>query len=73
MFKPGMTWQNYGSRGWHIDHILPIASFDLLNEDELFKAFNFRNLQPLWWFENLSKGRSMPETNVYDSSFILPK
>jgi len=26
-FKPGMSWGNYGIKGWHIDHIKPCASF----------------------------------------------
>jgi hypothetical protein len=28
-FKPGMSWNNYGLNGWHIDHIIPLAKFDL--------------------------------------------
>lgn len=55
-FKPGMTWGNYGKNGWHIDHIRPCASFDLTNEEQAKACFHFTNLQPLWWFENLSKG-----------------
>lgn len=53
-FKPGMTWDNYGE--WHIDHIKPCASFDLKKEDDRYKCFNFNNLQPLWAFDNMSKG-----------------
>lgn len=55
-FKPGMTWGNYGKYGWHIDHIKPLFSFNLQNREEVIKALNFTNLQPLWWNENLSKG-----------------
>lgn len=28
-FRPGMSWDNYGPNGWHIDHIKPLGSFDL--------------------------------------------
>ena len=53
-FKKGMTWDNQGE--WHIDHIIPCASFDLTKESEQKKCFHYTNLQPLWAVENLSKG-----------------
>ena len=55
-FKPGMTWENYGKDGWHIDHIRPCASFDLSKLEEQKKCFHYTNLQPLWAMENISKG-----------------
>jgi len=55
-FKPNMSWDNYGTKGWHIDHIKPCCKFDLSKEEEQCKCFNYKNLQPLWWYENLSKG-----------------
>lgn len=55
-FKIGMTWKNYGVKGWHLDHIIPIASFDLTDPDQFKKACHYTNLQPLWWYENLAKG-----------------
>jgi len=53
-FKEGMSWDNHGK--WHIDHIKPCASFDLSKKEEQRKCFNYKNLQPLWAKENLSKG-----------------
>lgn len=50
-----MTWDNYNFHGWHVDHIRPLASFDLTSKEELLKACHFTNLQPLWWFDNLKK------------------
>lgn len=52
-FTKGMSWKNYGR--WHIDHIKPCVSFDLNKVDEQKKCFNYKNLQPLWARDNLSK------------------
>jgi hypothetical protein len=52
-FTPGMTLENYGL--WHIDHIKPISKFNLQDEDDLKKCFNYKNLQPLWAIDNLKK------------------
>jgi hypothetical protein len=61
-FKPGMSWENHGIKGWHIDHIKPLASFDLTDKKQLAMACHFSNLQPLWHFENSIK-RSRIETS----------
>lgn len=55
-FQHGMTWDNYGKDGWHIDHIIPCSNFDLSKKDEQQICFNYKNLQPLWAKDNLSKG-----------------
>lgn len=55
-FQPGMTWDNHGQHGWHIDHIKPLASFDLTDRKQLLEACHYTNLQPLWCQDNLSKG-----------------
>jgi len=54
-FKPGMSWDNYGFSGWHIDHVEEICSFDLKKPSQQKKAFNYKNLQPLWAWENFGK------------------
>jgi hypothetical protein len=54
-FTEGMSWDNYGLRGWHIDHIKPCCSFDLSKPEEQQKCFRYTNLQPLWWYDNLDK------------------
>jgi hypothetical protein len=59
LFKPGMTWDNYGLGGWEVDHILPIASFNFENSEDIEKCWAFKNLQPLWSLENKSKGKKI--------------
>lgn len=54
-FVDNMNWDNYGKFGWHIDHIKPLVLFDLTKLEEQRKAFHYTNLQPLWWYDNLSK------------------
>ena len=45
-----MTWDNI-----HTDHIKPISSFDLDDEDEFLSCCNYTNLQPLLAEDNLKK------------------
>ena len=54
-FSPGMTWDNWSDAGWHIDHIKPLASFDLTDRNQLLEACHYTNLQPLWAKDNLIK------------------
>ena len=57
-FLPGMSWEN--RKLWHVDHIVPIAAFDLATEDGQKAAFHYSNLQPLWAKDNLKKSAKRP-------------
>ena len=57
-FQPGMTWDNHTFDGWHIDHIIPLAS--ATTEAELYKLCHYTNLQPLWAPDNFRKSNKMP-------------
>jgi hypothetical protein len=54
-FIHGMSWENRGFHGWHIDHIKPLADFDLTDEKQLYIVCNYKNLQPMWKNDNLKK------------------
>jgi hypothetical protein len=52
-FVEGMSWQNYGTHGWQVDHIAPLASTD--DFYERLKLYHYTNLQPLWAKHNQQK------------------
>jgi len=54
-WSEGMNWDNYGVNGWHIDHIIPLAS--ALNEKDIYRLNHYSNLQPLWGENNRKKGK----------------
>lgn len=54
LFEPGMTWKNYGSY-WHVDHILPVAAFDLSRDVDQRICFGWTNLQPKTAADNIAK------------------
>lgn len=58
-FKKGMTWANHG-KVWHIDHIVPLASFNLSNDDHVLMCCHYTNLQPMWASDNIRKGDTVP-------------
>jgi hypothetical protein len=57
-FQPGMSWENYGwgDDKWHLDHIVPLISFDLTDSEQFKKAAHYTNYQPLWQPDNFKKG-----------------
>ena len=56
-FKPGMSWKK--RHLFHIDHIIPCASFDLTKLSQQKKCFHYTNLQPLWAIDNIKKGAKL--------------
>ena len=47
-FYDGMSWDNYGFSGWHIDHIIPCMAFDPTDEEQQKICYHYTNFQPLW-------------------------
>lgn len=60
-FDEKMNWDNYALKGWHIDHIVPCAYFDLTNPVHQFRCFHYTNMQPMWGSENISKSDDLTE------------
>lgn len=58
-FTNGMSWDNYGYYGWHIDHIKPCSKFDLSIPEQQKICFHYLNLQPLWKEDNQQKGNRL--------------
>jgi hypothetical protein len=57
-FYGDMTMDNYGVV-WHIDHIIPLSSFDLTDRTQFLKAVHYTNLQPLLVEDNLRKSNKV--------------
>lgn len=64
-FTKGMSWNKYGhyidkdgikQTGFHIDHIIPCAAFDLNDPYQLLLCFHWKNCRAMWGNENMSKG-----------------
>jgi hypothetical protein len=56
-FVVGMSWDNHGYNGWHIDHIIPLSSAK--TEEEIYKLSHYTNLQPMWGKDNIKKGNKL--------------
>jgi hypothetical protein len=61
-FKKGMTWGNHGTV-WEIDHIIPLAAFDLARKDHQMLANHFTNLRPEWKALNRLKSDNITVTH----------
>lgn len=55
----GMSWANYGPKGWHVDHLIPCSMFDLSREDHRHVCFHHSNLRPLWHMDNVMKSNKL--------------
>lgn len=53
-FQPGMSWDNYGSV-WEVDHILPLANYQLTDRGTFRRLSHYTNLQPLFRGQNRQK------------------
>jgi hypothetical protein len=64
-FEDAMTWDNQGSF-WHIDHVIPVSRFNLKNEEDVIRCFNWKNLSPLTKKENLTKSHNIIPSQIQE-------
>jgi len=62
-YDPIYNLDNYGSE-WHIDHVIPLSTFNLNNVEEQLIAFNWRNTMPLSAKNNMSKNNRINKMQV---------
>lgn len=53
----GITLNDFGKKGYHIDHIIPISTAD--SEGKILELCHYSNLQPLWWKDNMIKSNKI--------------
>ena len=63
-FKNGMSWDNWGIV-WQLDHIQPLASFNLTDRRQFLHACRYTNLQPLFLDEHRIKSQG-ERHGIYD-------
>lgn len=56
-FTDDMNWENYGK--WELDHVTPCSSFDLKDIKQQLICFNWKNIQPLWKYDNIQKSNNI--------------
>jgi hypothetical protein len=73
-FDNNMSWDNR-RKYWHIDHIMPCASYDLSKQKEITECYNWTNLRLLYRKENIEKSKKILKEIKYeiiDGIYVLP-
>ncbi len=58
-----MTFDNF-SKLWEIDHVIPVATFKMENEQDRIVCFNWKNLSPLLKEKNHRKGKKLDTIQI---------
>lgn len=73
-FKDGMSWENFGRNGWHMDHKLPLSASK--TSEELYMLCHYKNIQPMWEVDNIKKSNSYDAKDMeeYFNNFkVIPQ
>lgn len=71
-YNPIYNLDNYGEI-WHVDHVIPISTFNMDSKEDQMIAFNWRNTMPLSKEENLSKNNKIIKSQVLGHFDALKK
>jgi hypothetical protein len=69
-FNEKMNWNNHGEY-WHIDHVKPCASFNLLDKNQIKECFNWKNVRPIEKVLNLIKNDKIDIDLIYNHKNIV--
>ena len=62
-FDDNMTFENYGLY-WHMDHVIPVDTFDMTKDEDVYICFNWRNISPMKGPENISKHNKIIKSQI---------
>lgn len=68
-FDEELSWENF-SKAWQFDHIVPVAYFDLKNEEELKLCWSFINIRVEKILHNKNRGNRV---DVYETKRYFEK
>lgn len=66
-FSEGMCWSRIAEI--HIDHVIPLAAFNLDDQDQQQAAFHYTNLRPMWALENKRKSDRIPGQRLFGFAY----
>lgn len=67
-----INWSNYASH-WHIDHVIPLAFFNMTEKKEQLMSFNWMNLRPLEKGLNMTKSDNILKNDILNHIEIIEK
>jgi hypothetical protein len=65
-----MSWDNHGA-GWHVDHCIPCAKFDALDDEHQKICFHWSNWRPLPSAINVRKGDKLSTNRMLEQELRL--
>lgn len=66
-FHDGMCWERISEI--HLDHVIPLAAFDLSDEEQQKHAFHYTNLRPMWEIDNKRKSCKLPGQHLFGFAY----